>query len=166
MLILSRVCAEFRNAAGEPVFAVTPAIRDIFVEAPDAIREDPLFRMLVDDGSMEAGVTMPWYRFTGLDGKVLGMLQLRHCLNETLEKYAGHIGYSVAPSERRKGFAKAMLHDALGICRDIGLKRVLVSCRPENEGSRRTILANGGVYEKTVHEPEENIDLEQYWIEL
>ena len=56
MLILSRVCAEFHNAAGEPVFAVTPAVRDVFVEAPDAIREDPLFRMLINDGSLEAAV--------------------------------------------------------------------------------------------------------------
>ncbi len=57
MLILSRVCAEFHNAKGERIFAVTPLTRNTFVEAPEAIREDPLFRMLVNDGSMEAGIT-------------------------------------------------------------------------------------------------------------
>ena len=57
MLILSRVCAEFHNAKGEVVFAVTPAIRNLFVEAPDSIREDLLFRLLVNDGSLE--VTVP-----------------------------------------------------------------------------------------------------------
>ncbi len=57
MLILSRVCAEFHNTKGEPLFAVTPVTRNIFVEAPDAIREDPLFRMLVSDGSLEAAVS-------------------------------------------------------------------------------------------------------------
>ena len=36
------------------------------------------------------------------DDRVVGMLQLRHCFNEYLEKYAGHIGYSVLPSERRR----------------------------------------------------------------
>ena len=56
MLILSRVCAEFHNAKGEVVFAVTPATRNIFVEAPDSIREDILFRMLINDGSLEAAV--------------------------------------------------------------------------------------------------------------
>ena len=56
MLILSRVCAEFHNAKGEKLFAVTPATRNIFVEAPDAVREDPLFRMLINDGSLEAAV--------------------------------------------------------------------------------------------------------------
>ncbi len=35
---------------------------------------------------------------------------------------------------------------------------------PDNEASRRTILRNGGVYARTVHEPREDIDLEQYWI--
>ena len=56
MLILSRVCAEFHDAHGNPLFSVIPVTRNIFVEAPDAIREDPLFRMLLNDGSLEAAV--------------------------------------------------------------------------------------------------------------
>jgi len=43
---------------------------------------------------------------------------------------------------------------------------VLISCLTDNEGSRRTILKNGGVYESTVHEPERDRDLERYWIHL
>ena len=100
------------------------------------------------------------------DDRVVGMLQLRHCFNEYLEKYAGHIGYSVRPSERRKGYATAMLHDALPRCRELGITDVLISCLTDNEGSRRTILHNGGVYESTVHEPELDRDLERYWIHL
>ena len=100
------------------------------------------------------------------DGGLVGMIQVRHYFNEYLEKYAGHIGYSVRPCERRKGYAKEMLRLALPYCKGIGLDRVLISCEPDNEGSRRTILSNGGVYESTVHEPGENIDLERYWIEL
>ena len=100
------------------------------------------------------------------DGRVVGMLQLRHCFNEYLEKYAGHIGYSVRPSERRKGYATAMLRDALPCCRELGIRDVLISCVVGNEGSRKTILNNGGVYESTVHEPEIGRDLERYWIHL
>lgn len=100
------------------------------------------------------------------DGKVVGMLQLRHYFNAYLEKYAGHIGYSVRPSERRKGYARETLRLALPFCKEIGLDRVLITCEPDNEGSRRTILANGGVYESTIHEPGEGIDLERYWVAL
>jgi len=100
------------------------------------------------------------------DRKIVGVIQIRHCFNEYLEKYAGHIGYSVCPSERRKGYATAMLREALPYCRTLGLDRVLISCLEENEGSRRTILANGGVYEYTVFEPKEQVRLQRYWITL
>ena len=59
-----------------------------------------------------------------------------------------------------------MLRLALPYCKSIGLDRVLIACEPGNPASRRTILANGGVYECTVHEPGEDIDLERYWIGL
>lgn len=100
------------------------------------------------------------------DGKLVGMIQVRHYFNEYLEKYAGHIGYSVRPGERRKGYATQMLRLTLPYCREIGIGRVLISCKPDNEASRRTILANGGEYESTVHVPNEDIDLERYWIPL
>ncbi|MBQ1877591.1 MAG: GNAT family N-acetyltransferase [Erysipelotrichaceae bacterium] len=100
------------------------------------------------------------------DNKIVGVLQIRHYLNDYLAQYAGHIGYSVAPSERRKGYAERMLKEGLAICRRMGLKRVLITCFPENEGSRRTILKNGGVYEATVHEENRDRDLERYWIDL
>ena len=57
MLILSRVCAEFRDHTGAVVHRVTPETRLTFREAPESIREDPLFRMLVSEGSLEAAVT-------------------------------------------------------------------------------------------------------------
>ena len=58
MLLLSRVCAEFRDRSGRTVFRVTPATRLTFQEAPEAIREDPLFQLLLNDGSLEAADTV------------------------------------------------------------------------------------------------------------
>ena len=100
------------------------------------------------------------------DNKLVGMIQVRHYFNEYLEKYAGHIGYSVRSSERRKGYAKEMLNLALPFCREIGLDKVLISCIDGNIGSEKTILANGGVYESTVHEPNSNRFLKRFWIQL
>ena len=59
MLILSRVCAEFHDHTGQTVFAVTPGTRLTFQEAPEAIREDPLFRMLLNDRAMEVSDNGP-----------------------------------------------------------------------------------------------------------
>ncbi len=100
------------------------------------------------------------------DQRIVGLINVRRELNEYLAIYAGHIGYSVRPSERRKGYAKRMLADCLPKCREAGLQRVLITCRVENEGSRRTILANGGEYENTVFAEEEQKYLQRYWIQL
>ena len=53
MLILSRVCATFHDRQGGTLFRVTPADRLTFVEAPEAIRQDPLFALLVAERSLE-----------------------------------------------------------------------------------------------------------------
>lgn len=100
------------------------------------------------------------------DNKLVGMIQIRHRFNDYLEKYAGHIGYSVRPSERRKGYAKEMLRMTLPFCREIGIDKVMITCVDGNIGSEKTILANGGVYEYTIHEPNENKDSKRFWITL
>ena len=100
------------------------------------------------------------------DGRLVGMLQVRHRFNDFLERFGGHIGYSVRPDERRKGYAAWMLRQGLDFCRSIGLTRVLITCMTENEASRRTILAGGGTYESTVFEPDRQVALERYWIKL
>lgn len=100
------------------------------------------------------------------DNKVIGVIQIRHYLNEFLEKYGGHIGYSVCHSERNKGYATAMLKNLLPICKELGLEKILITCLEENESSKRVIQHNGGVYESTAYEPKANVYLERYWITL
>lgn len=100
------------------------------------------------------------------DLRLLGMIQIRHYFNDYLEKYGGHIGYSVRPAERRKGYAKKMLSMALPLCKDLGIDKVLITCLEDNIASEKTILANGGVYESTIHEPNENVNLKRFRIDI
>ena len=84
------------------------------------------------------------------------------CGNGSLTAHLADRGYLATGIDD----SEEMLRLALPFCKSIGLDRVLIACEPGNPASRRTILANGGVYECTVHEPGEDIDLERYWIAL
>ncbi len=82
--------------------------------------------------------------------KLVGMVDIRHNLgNENLKKYFGHIGYSVRPSERRKGYATAMLKSALKFANSIGLEEVMIACFADNLASNKTILKCGGLLKKS-----------------
>ncbi len=49
---------------------------------------------------------------------------------------------------------------------DRTIDKVLISCVAGNEGSRKVIVNNGGIYESTVYEPEKGVYLERYWITI
>ena len=99
-----------------------------------------------------------------VDQKLLGIIKVRHFLNDFLEKYVGHIGYSIRPSERKKGYGTWMLKAVLPYCKEIALTQVLVCCELGNDASRRTILSAGGIFDKQDYSPDEDIYLERYWI--
>ena len=101
-----------------------------------------------------------------VDNKLVGMLQVRHYFNDYLSKFGGHIGYSIKPSERRKGYATSMLKAVLPYCKRIGLDKILITCIDGNIGSERAILNNGGIYESTVYEPDMKRNLKRFWIHL
>lgn len=81
-------------------------------------------------------------------GRIIGIIDLRHTLNDFLKDF-GNCGYSVRPSERRKGYATEMLRLLLGVARNAGMKELHLSVEIENEPSIKTITKNGGVYERS-----------------
>lgn len=93
-------------------------------------------------------------------GHALGFLNLRLRLNDYLLEKGGHIGYSIRPSERGKGYAKESLRQGLQVAKDKNIHRALVTCSIKNPASRAVILANGGQLEDIRHETE------RYWIDL
>ncbi|WP_312942866.1 GNAT family N-acetyltransferase [Oscillibacter sp.] len=99
------------------------------------------------------------------DNQIIGMVDIRHNLNDFLASYGGHIGYGVRPSERRKGYATAILKMALDYSKSIGLKRVMLACNKDNEASRKTIIKCGGIQEREfVHTDGKTIQI--YWINI
>ena len=98
------------------------------------------------------------------DGRLVGMITVRHDLNDFLRRCGGHIGYGVRPSERRKGYATRMLQWALDYCRHLGLPRVLISCDRKNEASQRTIRRCGGRLEREI--TAEGAVMQIFWIDL
>ena len=94
------------------------------------------------------------------DGQAVGFLNLRLRLNDYLLQEGGHIGYSIRPSARGKGFAKEQLRQGLQVAKSKNIKRALVTCDENNAASRAVILANGGVLEDI------RGGKERYWIDV
>jgi predicted acetyltransferase len=80
-----------------------------------------------------------------IDSYPVGVGKLRHALNDQLRKSGGHIGYSIRPSERRKGYGTMMLAELLKRAADRGINEVMLTCEPNNVSSRKVIEANKGI---------------------
>lgn len=105
--------------------------------------------------------------FVGVvDGVIVGRLSLRHKLNDFLSKVGGHIGYGVRPSQRRLGYATAMLSQSLPIAGKIGIKRVLLTCDVGNVASIAVIERCGGVLESVTDDPALQVQKRRYWISI
>ena len=97
---------------------------------------------------------------------IVGRVAIRHWLNEALLRVGGHIGYVVVPEFRRRGYASAILRQALQVAHGkLGITRVLVTCDDANIGSIRTIEKNGGVLENVVAGPDLDTPKRRYWID-
>ena len=97
---------------------------------------------------------------------VLGVSSLRHALTPALEDVGGHIGYSIRPSERRRGYGTRILALTLQYARALGLERVLVTCDTDNTGSARVIEKNGGVLASEGYSELTKTRVSRYWITL
>jgi predicted acetyltransferase len=100
-------------------------------------------------------------------GKLLGVLNIRHRLSSFLERYGGHIGYQTNPKVWGQGYGKYLLAQGLHHAREQhGLAQALVTCNDDNIGSVKIIEANGGrEFRITPHPFVAGKLLRLYWVE-
>ena len=98
------------------------------------------------------------------DNYIVGMIDIRHYLNEYLTQAGGHIGYGVRKTERNKGYAKQMLKLALEKCKELKIKKVLITCDEDNIASEKVILSANAKLEDIRNVDGEN--KKRFWIDL
>lgn len=114
----------------------------------------------------QAGTTVPsttYFAIRERDDRLVGVIDLRHHIDHPiLGVWGGHCGYSVRPSERRKGYATEMLRLNLRNAREMGIPKLLVTCNEHNIASEKAILVCGGILESIVEVDGNRI--KRYWI--
>jgi len=98
--------------------------------------------------------------------QMIGMVRVRHRLNERLLQYGGNIGYYIRPAARGKGHGKVVLQLALEKLRRLGASRALLTVHPHNIVSARVVSANGGLADTQGKDPVSGEIVDRYWIEL
>jgi len=130
------------------------------------------FEKYVDDIKNEAkGIGLPdgyvphtvyWL----VDGEgYIGRLDIRHELNEFLNKFGGHIGYDIRPTRRKLGFGKLILKLALEKAKELGIKEAVLTCNLDNMGSRKIIEDSGGKFIEFTIDPS-GVEKRRYIINL
>lgn len=97
--------------------------------------------------------------------RLLGAVNIRHYLNDSLLKEGGHFGDGIRPSERRKGYATEMIRLALIECKKLGIDKVLMTCDKENIASAKSIIKNGGILENEFVNSDGKVE-QRYWISI
>lgn len=98
--------------------------------------------------------------------ELIGLLSIRYDLSEKLREDYGDIGYGVRPSKRNKGYATEMCRYGLSVCKEKGMKEVIIGCYKDNVASATVIKNNGGVLLSENHNHNENRLSQYYSIKL
>jgi predicted acetyltransferase len=167
----------------EPCEALEATYRSFIQEFLE--RNEPLIPVILEQGASDFGALVHRLRLdaAGVDlpeGSVpascfwlvdehktlVGIAHLRHSLNAALSYEGGHIGYSIRPTRRNKGYGKMMLKLLLEKAKMMGLTRVWLTCDKSNTASARVIQGNGGRLDSEVPRKDGKGITQRYWINI
>ena len=100
------------------------------------------------------------------NNEVVGTIDLRHMLNQSYFERLGHIAYYIHPSKRNKGYATKALSKAIKWYRKKPINNILITCYSDNEASKKVILHNGGILEKSIKDNHSNKIINRYLIKI
>ena len=105
-----------------------------------------------------------WWLMTPDQREIIGVGSIR--LRDTREviNLLGHVGYTVAPAYRGKGYGKALCRELLTRCWALGMHRSLITCDEENHASARIIESCGGVFEDARWDILNRKRKRRYWV--
>ena len=131
-----------RVAAEEQLARIAADAEAFIAQMDDPEGRGPPIRLL--DGSLAE--RLPGITRWMWDGEFAGSIGLRwqKGTTELPPHVLGHIGYSVVPWRRRRGYATRALALLLTEARTIGLEQLIITANPANLASHKVILGNGG----------------------
>ncbi len=100
------------------------------------------------------------------DDKIVGIINIRLVLNHALWNFGGNIGYSIRPSERKKGYNKINLFLGLCVCKNRGMEAVLIDCEKRNLPAARSVQALGGKLLYEYLDEELGFEIQNYVIDV
>lgn len=148
--------------AGE---SITPVNSDLKDKTYDVLLEE--FYKAENDIDLPRGyVPESTYFYVDQKDHIIGVVNIRHYLDNILFKIRGHIAYGIRPSERDKGYAKKMLRLALDMAKANGIERILMVSDKSNIASSKTIISCGGVLENERYDVTDHEVIQRFWIDL
>lgn len=99
------------------------------------------------------------------DGLYIGSLSIRHRLNWHLEKWGGHLSFTIRPSMRGRGFGKKILLKAIPFANYLGIEKALLTVDPYNKAAIRIVESVGAVFEEELAATDEFPARRRYWLD-
>lgn len=121
------------------------------------LRDNEIDLELIEYG-FQAIHRVPAYQFRIVHlttGEELGTIRLRVGSSPHIERYAGHIGYTVHPQHRGHRYAAKSLRLILPLAQQLEIDPLWITCDPDNIASRRTLDLVGAEFVDTVEVPPE-----------